>query len=158
MFTSLRVSSGTRGACTRGCCCRPGGALAKKPRVYELAAEFGVESKAIMVKLQQMGEFVRSASSTVEHLIAYKLRQDFAAQAQRKPVRQGSGAALRSDRNARWYRAATEGSQQHAAVRWPAQAAPPEPRTRPAPSHGVSLVTVTGQILVVGRKSARPRP
>jgi Translation initiation factor IF-2, N-terminal region len=67
----------------------PGGALAKKPRVYELAAEFGVESKAIMVKLQQMGEFVRSASSTVEHLIAYKLRQDFAAQAQRKPRSSG---------------------------------------------------------------------
>ena len=67
----------------------PGGALAKKPRVYELAAEFGVESKAIMVKLQQMGEFVRSASSTVEHLIAYKLRQDFAAQAQRRPRSSG---------------------------------------------------------------------
>jgi translation initiation factor IF-2 len=59
----------------------PGGALAKKPRVYQLAAEFGVESKVIMVKLQQMGEFVRSASSTVEHLIAYKLRQDSGATA-----------------------------------------------------------------------------
>jgi translation initiation factor IF-2 len=44
--------------------------LAKKPRVYELAAEFGVESKAIMDRLKEMGEFVRSASSTVEHLIA----------------------------------------------------------------------------------------
>ena len=35
-----------------------------KVRVYELAKEFGVESKAVMVKLQEMGEFVRSASST----------------------------------------------------------------------------------------------
>jgi Translation initiation factor IF-2, N-terminal region len=63
----------------------PGGALAKKPRVYQLAAEFGVESKVIMTKLKEMGEFIRSASSTVEHLTAYKLRQQFAAQAQRKP-------------------------------------------------------------------------
>ena len=67
----------------------PGGALAKKPRVYELAAEFGVENKVIMVRLQQMGEFVRSASSTVERLIAYQIRQDFAAHAQRKPRSSG---------------------------------------------------------------------
>ncbi len=63
----------------------PGGALAKKPRIYQLAAEFGVESKVVMAKLQEMGEFTRSASSTVEYLIAYKLRQQFTAQAQRKP-------------------------------------------------------------------------
>ncbi|SRR6266568_2464585 len=48
-----------------------------KPRVYELAAEFGVESKVVMAKLQEMGEFVRSASSTVEHVVARKLREQF---------------------------------------------------------------------------------
>ena len=48
-----------------------------KPRVYELAAEFGVESKVVMAKLQEMGEFVRSASSTVEHVIAQRLREQF---------------------------------------------------------------------------------
>ncbi|WP_242884931.1 translation initiation factor IF-2 N-terminal domain-containing protein, partial [Actinomadura litoris] len=37
-----------------------------KVRVYELAKEFGVESKVVMAKLQEMGEFVRSASSTIE--------------------------------------------------------------------------------------------
>ena len=36
-----------------------------KVRVYELAKEFGVESKAVMAKLQELGEFVRSASSTI---------------------------------------------------------------------------------------------
>ncbi|MEU2667341.1 translation initiation factor IF-2 N-terminal domain-containing protein [Streptomyces sp. NPDC007164] len=35
-------------------------------RVYELAKEFGVESKVVMTKLQQMGVSVRSASSTIE--------------------------------------------------------------------------------------------
>jgi len=29
-----------------------------KVRVYELAKEFGVESKAVMAKLEEMGEFV----------------------------------------------------------------------------------------------------
>lgn len=60
----------------------PPGARGKKPRVYELAAELGVESRVIMLKLQEMGEFVRSASSTVEHLIAHRLRMEFAAQTQ----------------------------------------------------------------------------
>ena len=67
----------------------PPGARAKKPRVYELAAEFGVESKVIMLKLQEMGEFVRSASSTVEHPVAHRLRLHFAAQTQRKPRSSG---------------------------------------------------------------------
>ena len=37
-----------------------------KVRVYELAKELGIESKVLVTKLQDMGEFVRSASSTVE--------------------------------------------------------------------------------------------
>jgi hypothetical protein len=67
----------------------PPGAGVAKPRVYELAAEFGVESKVVMAELQEMGEFIRSASSTVEHLAAHNLRQQFAAQAQRKPRSSG---------------------------------------------------------------------
>jgi hypothetical protein len=62
----------------------PRGAGPAKPRVYELAAEFGVESRAVMVKLQEMGEFVRSAASTVEHVVAGRLREQFAETAQRK--------------------------------------------------------------------------
>ena len=42
------------------------GSQPRKPRVYEIAKEFGVESKAVLAKLQEIGEFVRSASSTVE--------------------------------------------------------------------------------------------
>jgi len=37
-----------------------------KPRVYEIAKEFGVESKVVMAKLAEMGELVRSAASPVE--------------------------------------------------------------------------------------------
>ncbi|CEG95712.1 translation initiation factor IF-2 [Propionibacterium freudenreichii] len=37
-----------------------------KVRVYELAKELGLESKQLLAKLNDMGEFVRSASSTIE--------------------------------------------------------------------------------------------
>ena len=46
-----------------------------KVRVYELAKEFGVESKVILAKLADLGEFVRSASSTVEPPVIRKLRE-----------------------------------------------------------------------------------
>jgi hypothetical protein len=62
----------------------PKGAGPVKPRVYDLAVEFGVESRAVMAKLGEMGEFVRSASSTVEHVVARRLREQFAEKAQRK--------------------------------------------------------------------------
>ncbi|HEY6275749.1 MAG TPA: translation initiation factor IF-2 N-terminal domain-containing protein, partial [Streptosporangiaceae bacterium] len=52
-----------------------------KVRVYELAKEFGVESKAVMDKLKDMGEFVRSASSTIEAPVVRKLKEAFSAQA-----------------------------------------------------------------------------
>ena len=52
-----------------------------KVRVYELAKEFGVESKAVMAKLQEMGEFVRSASSTIEAPVVRRLKEAFSAEA-----------------------------------------------------------------------------
>ncbi|MFL6288309.1 MAG: translation initiation factor IF-2 N-terminal domain-containing protein, partial [Actinomycetes bacterium] len=51
-----------------------------KVRVYELAKELGVESKVVLAKLQDMGEFVRSASSTVEPPVVRKLKEVFPAQ------------------------------------------------------------------------------
>ncbi|MCL3860202.1 translation initiation factor IF-2 [Actinotalea sp. K2] len=50
-----------------------------KVRVYELAKELGVESKALMAKLGEMGEFVRSASSTIEPPVVRKLRDAYPA-------------------------------------------------------------------------------
>ena len=65
-----------------------------KVRVYELAKEFGVESKAVMAKLQEMGEFVRSASSTIEAPVVRRLKDEFGSQAPKAPGRrsQGQGA------------------------------------------------------------------
>ena len=52
-----------------------------KARVYELAKELGVDSKTVLNKLEAMGEFVKSASSTVEPPVARKLRNAFASNA-----------------------------------------------------------------------------
>ena len=53
-----------------------------KARVYELAKELGVDSKTVLSKLEAMGEFVKSASSTVEPPVARKLRNAFASSGQ----------------------------------------------------------------------------
>ena len=65
------------------------GSAVAKVRVYELAKEFGVESKAVMAKLQEMGEFVRSASSTIEAPVVRRLKEAFATQ-QPKQARVGA--------------------------------------------------------------------
>ncbi|MEE6306695.1 translation initiation factor IF-2 [Plantactinospora veratri] len=54
-------------------------AVAGKARVHELAKELGVESKTVLAKLKEMGEFVKSASSTVEAPAARRLRGAFVA-------------------------------------------------------------------------------
>ena len=56
-----------------------------KVRVYELAKELGVESKVVVAKLQEMGEFVRSASSTIEPPVVRRLREVFPAATEAPP-------------------------------------------------------------------------
>src|ERR1051326_5748288 len=53
--------------------------VAGKPRVHELAKELGVESKTVLAKLQELGEYVKSASSTVEAPVARRLRASLEA-------------------------------------------------------------------------------
>ncbi|MFB0835154.1 translation initiation factor IF-2 [Arthrobacter halodurans] len=48
-----------------------------KVRVHELAKELGITSKDAVAKLQELGEFVRSASSTIEAPVVRKLRDAF---------------------------------------------------------------------------------
>ncbi|MDU2421374.1 MAG: translation initiation factor IF-2 [Bifidobacterium scardovii] len=49
-----------------------------KARVYDLAKDLGVESKDVLAKLKDMGEFVKSASSTVEAPVVRRLKAAFA--------------------------------------------------------------------------------
>src|SRR5580704_14535342 len=71
--------------------------IVAKVRVYELAKEFGVESKAVMAELEKVGEFVRSASSTIEAPVVRRLKEQFAGDSA-KPGRQGQRAAAPAGR------------------------------------------------------------
>ncbi|MGA9377080.1 MAG: translation initiation factor IF-2 N-terminal domain-containing protein, partial [Mycobacterium sp.] len=51
--------------------------MAGKARVHELAKELGVTSKEVLARLGEQGEFVKSASSTVEAPVARRLREAF---------------------------------------------------------------------------------
>ena len=61
-----------------------------KVRVHELAKQLGMESKVVLAKLQEMGEFVRSASSTIEAPVVRKLMEmypDAKPAEEKKPVK-----------------------------------------------------------------------
>src|ERR1700689_3271305 len=77
------------------------GSAVAKVRVYELAKEFGVESKAVMAKLGEMGEFVRSASSTIEPPVVRKLKEAFAGQATAAKTSAGQADGARHASNGR---------------------------------------------------------
>ena len=49
-----------------------------KLRVHELAKELGTTSKIVLQALKESGEFVKSASSTIEAPVARKMREHFA--------------------------------------------------------------------------------
>lgn len=60
--------------------------MAAKPRVHEIAAELGVDSKVALAKLKELGEFVKSPSSTIEPPVARKLRAAIEADGAAKPA------------------------------------------------------------------------
>ena len=64
-----------------------------KVRVHELAKQLGMESKVVLAKLQEMGEFVKSASSTVEAPVVRKLIEmypDSKPLDEKKPVKKAA--------------------------------------------------------------------
>ena len=64
-----------------------------KVRVHELAKQLGMESKVVLAKLKEMGEFVTSASSTIEPPVARRLIEAFPnanVEAEKKPVKKAA--------------------------------------------------------------------
>ena len=70
--------------------------MAGKARVHELAKELGVTSKEVLARLNDQGEFVKSASSTVEAPVARRLRESFGGS---KPAAGAKGAAKVPDKS-----------------------------------------------------------
>ncbi|QEA29239.1 translation initiation factor IF-2 [Microbacterium sp. CBA3102] len=67
--------------------------MAGKPRVHEIAAELGVDSKVALAKLKELGEFVKSPSSTIEPPVARKLRAAIEADGSLKAAADAAPAA-----------------------------------------------------------------
>ncbi|WP_209371111.1 translation initiation factor IF-2 [Brevibacterium renqingii] len=88
-----------------------------KPRVHELAKELGTTSKNVLEKLQDMGEFVRSASSTLEAPVVRRVKEAFADSAPADGEKSG-GAAKKS------------------AAKPAAKPGAPKPGAKPAPKPG----------------------
>jgi len=57
-----------------------------KPRVHEIASELGVDSKVALEKLKELGEYVKSPSSTIEPPVARKLRAALEADGAKAPA------------------------------------------------------------------------
>lgn len=103
-----------------------------KPRVHELAKELGITSKEALTKLQDMGEFVRSASSTVEPPVARKLRDAF-------PGSNNAAAAK-------------------PAAAKPATPGAPKPASKPAATPGASSAAKPGAKPAAKPAAATPAP
>ena len=98
-----------------------------KVRVHELAKELGHPSKIVLQKLQDMGEFVRSASSTIEAPVARKLRQELPAKVSEAPA-EGEAA----------------GGSKSAGAPKPGAKAAPKPGAKAAPKPGAKAAPKPG--------------
>src|SRR6476469_880957 len=99
-----------------------------KARVHELAKEFGVDSKTVLATLKEQGEFVKSASSTVEAPVARRLREALGAAGGT-----GNGAAAPAPKPAARPSAPAPAAEAPAAPVAAAPAATPAAPVAPAP-------------------------
>ncbi|HJB63712.1 MAG TPA: translation initiation factor IF-2 [Candidatus Microbacterium pullistercoris] len=106
-----------------------------KPRVHEIAAEIGVDSKTALAKLKEIGEFVKSPSSTIEPPVARKLRAAFEAEGGAKPAEDKKPAAKPAPKAPQKATPATPGSAKPTPASKPA-APKDEPKASSAPSPG----------------------
>ncbi|CDO24441.1 translation initiation factor IF-2 [Mycolicibacterium mageritense DSM 44476 = CIP 104973] len=133
--------------------------MAGKARVHELAKELGVTSKELLAKLKEQGEFVKSASSTVEAPVARRLRETFgtqsAAKSDNKPAarpaprtdaKPGGGATPAAPRPS-----ATPGPVT------PAASAPSPAAARPAPAKPAAPAPAASQAKPAAPKPAAPQ-
>jgi translation initiation factor IF-2 len=67
--------------------------VAAKPRVHEVAAELGIDSKVALDKLKEMGEYVKGPSSSIEPPVARKLKAALAEAGITAPAKPVEAAA-----------------------------------------------------------------
>ena len=118
-----------------------------QPRVHEFAKEVGVPSKEVIAKLKDMGEFVKSSSSTLNPMVLKKLRAEFPAAAA-KPAAKAAPAesAAKPAAKPAPKPAAAKPAAKPAAAPKPAAA---KPAAKPAPKPAAKSVAA---------ESAAPKP
>ncbi|MBD8605931.1 translation initiation factor IF-2 [Aeromicrobium sp. CFBP 8757] len=99
-------------------------------RVHELAREFGVESKVVLSTLKDMGEYVKSASSTVEAPVVRRLNEEHGDALRAQGAKKSGGKKAAAPQPSAQAAAAPAAPAADAA---PAPAAPPAAAT-PAPA------------------------
>ncbi len=143
-----------------------------KLRVHELAKELGISSKEAVAKLQELGEFVKSASSTIEAPAARKLREAIpakpAAAAEEKPVKKTAKKAAAKPAEAPADEAEAvevpaKKTAKKAAAKQPAEepvveAAPEAPAAPPAPAAPTFSAAPTDIPRPAAPRPAAPRP
>lgn len=121
--------------------------MAGKARVHELAKELGVESKNVLAKLKEMGEFVKSASSTVEAPVARRLKDAFAAgsgapsapSAPSAPAAAATTAATANEPRVTARPAPPKKPSAPMKPKAPTSMVPPTPVTKPASAHDIEV-------------------
>ncbi|MCP2178544.1 bacterial translation initiation factor 2 (bIF-2) [Williamsia maris] len=107
--------------------------MAGKARVHELAKELGVTSKEVLARLSEQGEFVKSASSTVEAPVARRLRESYPAEKAAAPASASPAPASNGSTGAAPTPGGTRPSPAKPGARKPAAPAAPTPAA-PTPS------------------------
>ncbi|MGY4652043.1 translation initiation factor IF-2 [Mycobacterium sp. URHB0021] len=126
--------------------------MAGKARVHELAKELGVTSKEVLARLNEQGEFVKSASSTVEAPVARRLRESFGGA---KPA---AAQKVRSEANGSPAKPAAPSRPVPERPQAPKPAAPVEPAPAPAPAVAATPPPAAPAPAAPPAAPARPAP
>ena len=127
-----------------------------KVRVYELAKEFGVESKVVLSTLSDMGEFVRSASSTIEAPVVRRLNEQYGEQLRE----QGAAKAAKKSGNKKPAKksAAKETAESAPSTEAPATAEPASAPDEAAPVEAAPTVVADERPTIDARPGPVPGP
>ena len=136
-----------------------------QPRVHEFAKEVGVPSKEVIAKLKDMGEFVKSSSSTLNPMVLKKLRAEFpAATAAAKPAAKAAPAKAAPAESAAKPApkpAAAKPAAKPAATPKPAAAKPaakPAPKPAAKPAAAESAAPKPAAAKPAAKPAAAPKP
>ena len=133
-----------------------------QPRVHEFAKEVGVPSKEVIAKLKDMGEFVKSSSSTLNPMVLKKLRAEFPAAAA-KPTAKAAPAesAAKPAAKPAPKPAAAKPAAKPAAAPKPAAAKPaakPAPKPAAKPAAAESAAPKPAAAKPAAKPAAAPKP